>query len=69
MISGNIDIKPCKDKDMAVCEYCDYSHICQFDISLKDNKYNIIHNVNKKKLWNDMSEKTGIDLGGEEDGN
>ena len=54
---------------MAVCEYCDYSHICQFDISLKDNKYNIIHNVNKKKLWKDMSEKTGIDLGGEEDGN
>ena len=69
MISGNIDIKPCKDKDLAVCEYCNYSHICQFDISLEDNKYNIIHNVNKKKLWEDMSEKTGIDLGGEEDGN
>lgn len=69
MISGNIDIKPCKDKDLAVCEYCNYSHICQFDISLEDNKYNIIHNVNKKKLWEDMSEKTRIDLGGEEDGN
>lgn len=69
MISGNIDIKPCKDKDLAVCEYCNYSHICQFDISLEDNKYNVIHNVKKEKLWKDMSEKTGIELGGEEDGN
>ena len=69
MISGNIDIKPCKDKDLAVCEYCNYSHICQFDISLEDNKYNIIKNLKAEKIWKDMSEKTGIDLGGEEDGN
>lgn len=69
MISGNIDIKPCKDKDLAVCEYCNYSHICQFDVSLEDNKYNIIKNLKAEKIWKDMSEKTGIDLGGEEDGN
>lgn len=69
MIGGNINIKPCKDKNSTVCEYCNYSHICQFDISLEDNKYNIIHNMKKEKLWEDMSEKTGIELGGEEDGN
>jgi ATP-dependent helicase/nuclease subunit B len=69
MINGNIDIKPCKDNELEVCEYCNYSHICQFDVSLENNKYNIIKNLNAEKIWKSMSEKTGIDLGGEEDGN
>jgi ATP-dependent helicase/nuclease subunit B len=46
MLSGNIMIKPYKKNKSTSCEYCEYSAICQFDGSIKDNKY---RNMNDKK--------------------
>jgi ATP-dependent helicase/nuclease subunit B len=46
MLSGNIMIKPYKKNKSTSCEYCKYSAICQFDGSIKDNKY---RNMNDKK--------------------
>ena len=46
MLSGNIMIRPYKKNKFTSCEYCDYSTICQFDGSMKDNKY---RNMNDKK--------------------
>ena len=43
MLDGNISISPYKNKDKNSCEFCEYSSICQFDSSLKDNKYKIIN--------------------------
>ncbi len=43
MLDGNISISPYKTKEKNSCEYCEYSSICQFDSSLKDNKYKIIN--------------------------
>ncbi len=43
MLSGNISILPYKNKDKVSCNFCTYSSICQFDTTLKDNKYKVIN--------------------------
>ena len=43
MLSGNISISPYKNKDKVSCNFCTYSSICQFDTTLKDNKYKVIN--------------------------
>jgi ATP-dependent helicase/nuclease subunit B len=58
MLSGNIRIEPCRNKSMAYCEYCDYSAICQFDTSIKDNNYKIVSAKSNDELWGRMKQKT-----------
>lgn len=65
MLSGKIRIEPCKNQRTAYCDYCDYSAICQFDTSIKDNKYKLVLKKDDKEIWNDMIEKV---KGGSEDG-
>lgn len=43
MLDGNISISPYKNKDKTSCNFCTYSPICQFDTTLKDNKYKVIN--------------------------
>lgn len=57
MLSGKIKIEPTKTPKMAYCEYCDYSSICQFDTSIKDNKYKIVLKKSDDDLWNKIDEK------------
>lgn len=54
MLSGKIKIEPCKKDKTAYCQYCDYSSICQFDTSIKDNKYKIIAKKDEEVIWNQM---------------
>ena len=61
MLSGNIKIEPCKSQKMAYCEYCDYSAICQFDTSIKDNNYKIVAVKSDEELWSRM--KTRVEGG------
>lgn len=63
MLSGNIKIEPCKNQKIAYCEYCDYSAICQFDTSIKDNNYKIVTGKSDDELWSRMKKK--ISMGGE----
>ena len=63
MLSGVVKIEPCKTKKTNYCDYCDYSSICQFDTSIKDNKYKIVVSKNKEDLWDAMSSKTKEDGG------
>jgi ATP-dependent helicase/nuclease subunit B len=59
MLNGNIEIKPSKDRKYTACNFCTYSAICQFDSTMKDNRY---RNVNKKKdeeVWCLMEERIG----------
>ena len=65
MLSGKIKMEPCKNKKIAYCDYCDYSAICQFDTSIKDNKYKIVVKKDDKEIWEDMMDKVN---GGAEDG-
>lgn len=50
MLSGEIEVAPYKDGDETPCEWCEYTSICQFDTSFKDNSYNIA-----KSLKNDAA--------------
>ena len=54
MLSGKIKIEPCKNDKTAYCKYCDYSSICQFDTSIKDNKYKTIVKKDEKVIWDQM---------------
>ncbi|MGV8983074.1 helicase-exonuclease AddAB subunit AddB [Clostridium sp.] len=76
MLSGEIDIKPYKKKDMTPCAYCEYTAICQFDPALKENTYKIIKDRKDQEIWellcNEATEETKLNLtnhqktGGEE---
>lgn len=57
MLSGEVKIEPCKSSKVTYCDYCDYSAICQFDTSIRDNKYKIILKKKKDDLWNAMINK------------
>lgn len=47
MLSGEIEISPYKDGDEMPCQWCEYSSICQFDVSFPDNNYNITKDIKK----------------------
>ena len=51
MLSGDIKIHPTKNTERAYCEFCDFSSICQFDTSIKNNKYKIINKQCNEDIW------------------
>ncbi|MFL0267148.1 helicase-exonuclease AddAB subunit AddB [Candidatus Clostridium radicumherbarum] len=51
MLNGNISIIPYKKKKNTPCEYCKFAAICQFDPSIKDNRYKYIEDKNKEEVW------------------
>ena len=59
MLSGEINIKPYKKKDFTPCSYCEYTAICQFDPSLKENTYKIIKDKRDKEIWEILSNEDG----------
>ncbi|MDR3594890.1 helicase-exonuclease AddAB subunit AddB [Clostridium sp.] len=54
MLSGEIKIQPTKRTNRTHCEYCDFSSICQFDATIKDNKYKIIAKKSANDIWNNI---------------
>ena len=57
MLSGEIKLTPCKNKNISYCDYCDYSSICQFDTGLESNKYKIILKKSNDEAWNLIKSK------------
>ncbi|MDS0528136.1 helicase-exonuclease AddAB subunit AddB [Clostridium sp. SHJSY1] len=66
MLSGIIKIEPCKNLTTAYCDYCDYSSICQFDTSIKDNKYKLVLKKSDNDIWKMIKDTVegGYDNGG-----
>jgi len=58
MLSGDIKILPTKHSNRTHCDYCDFSAICQFDTSIKDNKYKIIMKKSQSDIWNNIKDET-----------
>ncbi|SFC69475.1 helicase-exonuclease AddAB subunit AddB [Clostridium uliginosum] len=54
MLCGDIKIEPTKHLNNTHCDYCDFSSICQFDSSIKDNKYKIIMKKSKDEIWDNI---------------
>jgi len=60
MLSGEIEIKPYKKKDITPCSYCEYSAICQFDPALKENTYKTILDKKDQEIWELLSNEAHI---------
>jgi len=58
MLSGEIDIKPYKKKDFTPCSYCEFTSVCQFDPTLKENTYKIIKDKRDKEIWELLSNES-----------
>lgn len=56
MLNGSIEIRPSKDRKHTACGFCTFSAICQFDPSMKDNKYRYVNKKSDEEVW-DLMEK------------
>jgi ATP-dependent helicase/nuclease subunit B len=54
MLSGEIKIQPIKNANRTYCEYCNFSSICQFDTTIKDNNYKVISKKSSSDIWNSI---------------
>lgn len=54
MLCGDIKIEPTKQANRSYCEYCNFSSICQFDTSIKDNKYKIVGKKSRTEIWDNI---------------
>lgn len=54
MLGGEIKIQPTKNNNRTYCEYCDFSAICQFDTTIKDNKYKVITKKSSNDIWSSI---------------
>jgi hypothetical protein len=54
IIDGNVAINPYKKRTVTACTYCGFSSVCQFDTSIRDNRYRLIPDVSEDELWNNM---------------
>lgn len=61
MLNGNIEIKPSKSKKHTACNYCSFASVCQFDPSMKDNKYRYVNKKKDEEVWNLMADKVGLE--------
>lgn len=59
ILAGNIEAFPYKNKSKTGCSYCIYSAICQFDASMKGNKYNIIKDKREEDIWKEIETEVG----------
>lgn len=58
ILSGNIDIKPYKNKaKKSVCEYCSYKSICNFSPDKKGNEYFYLKEMEKEEILEKIKEK------------
>lgn len=57
LVEGDISIKPYKTKRDISCTYCNFSSVCQFDLSIADNKYKILYDKKDEDVWNLISDK------------
>lgn len=57
MLKGNISIIPYKKKKNTPCEHCKFAAICQFDPSIKDNKFKYLDDKNNEEVWKLMEKE------------
>jgi ATP-dependent helicase/nuclease subunit B len=57
ILEGNISLSPCKNKIKDSCKYCFYSAICQFDTSMRGNRYRIIKDRAEEEIWKEIEQK------------
>ncbi|NMB42047.1 MAG: helicase-exonuclease AddAB subunit AddB [Firmicutes bacterium] len=63
IISGEVGISPYRLAKNIACTYCPYKAICQFDISLKGNRYRLLKKLVKEEVWQLLGESQGTEGG------
>lgn len=51
LMKGNVPISPYKKKKLTSCSYCNYSSVCQFDQTQKDNSFRMLHDRDDDHIW------------------
>ena len=74
ILDGNVSISPYKKRTMTACTYCSFGSVCQFDTSIRDNRYRMVPELKEDELWRLMREAgNAVDQkvpdGGSADGN
>lgn len=64
ILDGNVAISPYKKRTMTACTYCSFSSVCQFDTSIRDNRYRIVPDIKEDELWRLMRD-AGVAADGE----
>jgi ATP-dependent helicase/nuclease subunit B len=54
ILDGNVAISPYKKKSMTACTYCSFNSICQFDVSIRDNRYRMLAERKDDEWWQVM---------------
>ena len=54
ILSGFIEIKPYKKKDLSACRYCSYHSICRFDSTNEENNYNNLNDIKDEEIWEEI---------------
>lgn len=56
LMKGNVPISPYKKKKVTSCRYCNYSSVCQFDLSQRENGFRMLHDRDDEDVWKLMSD-------------
>ncbi len=59
ILDGDVAVSPYKKRTMTACTYCSYSSVCQFDTSMRDNRYRIFADLDDDEIWQMMSAAKG----------
>ncbi len=51
LMKGKVPISPYKKKKLTSCSYCNYSSVCQFDQTQKDNSFRMLHDRDDDHIW------------------
>ena len=57
IMKGNVSIKPYRKDRVSPCEYCQYTSVCQFDITMKDNTYKNLQSLDNDAVWRNIESK------------
>lgn len=61
ILKGNIKIHPCKVNQRIACEFCKFSSICQFDVTIEDNEYRNIAKLSDEEVLTKVLEEGSED--------
>ncbi|MCH3965969.1 MAG: helicase-exonuclease AddAB subunit AddB [Clostridium sp.] len=54
ILEGDIEISPCRENLKSGCDFCIYSAICQFDVMVRGNRYNVLQKKSVDEIWRDI---------------
>jgi len=55
ILDGHVAVSPYKKRTITACTYCAYSSVCQFDTSMRDNRYRILADLEESEMWRMMA--------------